>query len=394
MQLIFPFKNLAINNLSHFFDEEIIKEFVRYKSDKENLMNDSFENKISNYKALVPNLENELLQIINTTNQDTIDAYFRELTQNFGYIMNLLKIEHFNENIKEINEEALKKHHELVKINSKEYFEKEERIKYNHLEQYETVEYSGGFPFSNNLESKKVTKTNYNFYCVEERPDLIPIESIDDYFNFITELSNELISTISKYGKLWIEDKIKSKNENVQLNPIVFFEGKLDLIFFNKAAELFKREDLLKKIELRQRGSCSNLTKLWNILIKDNWETIPQIKILIYDCDTNSINEDFGHIYKRTIPFISENIIKKGIENLFPNELIYKAISYKKEFVDFKEIKGTNRGVEYIKEENVINKDEKKNFCDWVCSNGNEEDFKNFEVVFEIIENILKPSDS
>ena len=122
----------------------------------------------------------------------------------------------------------------------------------------------------------------------------------------------------------------------------------------------------MNQIELRQRGGCDNLDNLWKILTKDNWETVPQTKILLYDCDTKKKNEDFGHIFKRIIPLISENRIKKGIENLFPNETIERAINFKKEFVDFKTINGTKRGEDYKEEENIINKDEKKNFCDWI----------------------------
>ena len=147
----------------------------------------------------------------------------------------------------------------------------------------------------------------------------------------------------------------------------------------------------MNKIEIRQRGGYRNLDKLWEILTKDNWETIPQTKILLYDCDTNKGDEEFGHIFRRTIPS-QENIIKKGIENLFPETTIKKALEHKKEFVDYKIIKGTTRGVKYIEEINVINKDEKRNFANWVCENGTAEDFRNFEVVFSIIKDIIKSS--
>lgn len=152
------------------------------------------------------------------------------------------------------------------------------------------------------------------------------------------------------------------------------------------------KKDILDQVVLRERGSCSNLDKLWNTLTTDNWETNPQTKILIYDCDTNRSDEDFGHIFRRTIPLVSDSIIKRGIENLFSNKIVEKAVAHKSAFVDYKRVQGTKRGEKYFKEENIINKDEKRNFCDWVCENGTADDFRNFSVVFQIIEDILESS--
>lgn len=395
MELIFPFKNLALNNLIPFFEEERMKEFVKYKSESDEWRKEHFENDIAYYRERLPNFENEILQIVNTTNQETIDFYFKELSENYDYLKELLDKENFIQQIEDWNNQAHIEYAELVEKKTNEYFEKEERNKFGHLEKYETFEFSGLFPIFGNSEAKKVTKTNYNFYCIEETPDLIPIEFTDEYYELVLELSKEFMAIAAKYGQPWTKGEIKSKAEsNVQLKPIIFFEGEHDITFIKKAAELLGKEELISQLELRQRGSCSNLDKLWRILVTDNWETNPQTKILIYDCDTNRENEDFGHIFRRTIPSISENIVKRGIENLFPNELIQRAIEHKKEFVDFRETKGTKRGIEYTEEMNVINKDEKKNFCDWVCSYGSNEDFKNFEIVFEIIEKILKAADN
>jgi len=58
----------------------------------------------------------------------------------------------------------------------------------------------------------------------------------------------------------------------------------------------------------------------------------------------------------------------------------------KKAFVDFKKTVGIKRGVEYVEEMNEINKDEKKNFCQWACANGTTSDFQFFKVIFDIIE--------
>ncbi|QES90343.1 hypothetical protein [Rhizosphaericola mali] len=84
--------------------------------------------------------------------------------------------------------------------------------------------------------------------------------------------------------------------------------------------------------------------------------------------------------------FIERHIIQRGIENLFPESTINRAVEFKKEFVDFKTIKGTERGIPYEKTESIINKHEKRNFCNWLLENGTTEDFEHFQIIFDIIE--------
>lgn len=112
---------------------------------------------------------------------------------------------------------------------------------------------------------------------------------------------------------------------------------------------------------------------------------------MLYDCDTNRIEEDFGHIYRRTIPKIEGNVVQRGIENLFPPETIEKAIAVKKEFIDYKKIIGTRRGIGYEENEAIVNKDEKRNFSNWILENGTKEDFIHFDIIFNILEKILLP---
>src|SRR5690606_16473790 len=100
-------------------------------------------------------------------------------------------------------------------------------------------------------------------------------------------------------------------------------------------------------------------------------------------------DEDFGYIFKRTIPTFSEHIISKGIENLFNNVTTQKVLNHKKELIDFCTIKRTVRGIEAHEEINEVNKDEKANFCKWICQNGTIKDFANFIVIFDTFEKII-----
>lgn len=94
-------------------------------------------------------------------------------------------------------------------------------------------------------------------------------------------------------------------------------------------------------------------------------------------------------MYKRVIPTLVGHQISKGIENLFGTITVQKAIAYKKEFVDFTFTKKVVRGIEIYSEVVEINKDEKANFCSWICQNGTKDDFQNFKILFNILSEII-----
>jgi hypothetical protein len=340
------------------------------------------------FKDRVPSFENELIQIIDTTTQETIDDYFSSLADVIHYLNGLLSKEYLTQIIEEWNKKEFEKYEELVNKKSEEY-SKEPNRKRQHLETYEQ-EFSPLLIFGIYHRQKKREIINYNYYCIEDKLKYVDPAIIDDYLNFLKEQTTLFVDTAKKYDIPWQEGKIKSKAAGLLfLKPILFCEGDIDVRLINKAAELLNKLDLLSKIELRYRGSCSNLDKLWGILTDNNWETVPQKKILLYDCDTNRQDEDFGHIHRRTIPKIEVNIIQRGIENLFPEATINRALDFKKEFVDFKTITGTERGVAYEKTETIINKHEKRNFCNWLLENGTARDFADFKIIFDIIETLV-----
>lgn len=388
MKLVFPFKNRTINTLWDFFKKEKVKEFSDFKFDKVSWDEKYFNNDIERWRGNLPNFENEILQIINTTDQKTIDEYFSGLGAQIKQVKKCLTKVFFVENISLWNDEIVKRYTETVEKESEEYAKHKNR-KRKHLEEYEDWDlgfFLGGF----NKKAEKVKKINYNLYCIEKSPNLINEQIIDEYLPIVSELVDELYEVAKKYGNPWQEGKIKSKIEEQFIpKPIVFVEGDYDITLINKAAEHLNKTELLKTIELRQRGGYRNLDKLWEILKGESWETVPQTKIFLYDCDTNKEREDFGNHYKRIIPTNPNSIVKKGIENLFSNDVITKAIATKKAFVDFKKIEGTKRGRDYVEEQYEINKDEKKNFCDWICENGTKEDFDPFKIIFDIIEGII-----
>lgn len=173
--------------------------------------------------------------------------------------------------------------------------------------------------------------------------------------------------------------------------PIVFVEGELDIRYIQKAAELLGMSDILEAIQLKDGGGFGNLDKIWKSYEVQLAELLPSKILLLYDCDKKRESEQKGKILRRTIPRIANAPITVGIENLVPAELISKLEETRPEFIDStnqvtKRIRGT--GV-IIPEEKSINADEKKNLCEWLCSHGTKEDFRNFSAIFTIIQDEL-----
>ena len=186
-----------------------------------------------------------------------------------------------------------------------------------------------------------------------------------------------------------IKDKILKSQKS-----IVFVEGEYDKKYIEKAAEFLNKGNLLSQIEIRPAGGFGALNNIWKC---SKWSD-PRLEgkkiMLLYDCDTDKSEEDRGNIFKRVIPAIPSNPIRKGIENLFPETTIDKVENYSSAFVDIdSERTGRQRGKEIaIPKTKSINKDEKGNICDWLCENSNKDDFANFKTVFKIIEEALSLS--
>jgi predicted ATP-binding protein involved in virulence len=188
------------------------------------------------------------------------------------------------------------------------------------------------------------------------------------------------------------EDEINLKIQKIQ-KPIVFVEGDYDIRYIKKACELFDKMELFNSLEFFDAEGYKNLDNIWNH--KSNlFNVIPQKMLLLYDCDTKVQNQEKDKVFRRIIPFIEINYFDRGIENLFSKETINKAKEYKLAFVDYTaNTKQIKRGEEIIIPEKFeVNKDEKGNLCTWICENGTIDDFKNFNSVFEILEDFFGKS--
>ena len=163
MELVFPFKNLIINGLFKYFEESKVKEFSDLKHGKRLSSDEYFWDAIQNWRDLLPSYENEILQLISTSDQATIDHYFQNLTERLSQIKIVLGQEYFSENISKWNSATLKKYEEEIEKEG-EIFSKHKNRKMKHLEEYEEYQFSpfGIFSTVGSNSGKKVKKINYN----------------------------------------------------------------------------------------------------------------------------------------------------------------------------------------------------------------------------------------
>lgn len=190
----------------------------------------------------------------------------------------------------------------------------------------------------------------------------------------------------TKLHRLEIANTLKANSR-----PIVFVEGDYDIRYITRAAELLGKRHVLHTIQLRDGSGFGNLDKIWRSYEVQLAELLPAKILLLYDCDTNKAASEKGKLIKRVIPSIVDAAITIGIENLIPVELIAQLENTHPQFIDSTEATTTRiRGQETLSPaKKTINKDEKKNLCDWLCSNGTAEDFRNFSSIFDIIESEL-----
>ncbi|NER93717.1 MAG: AAA family ATPase [Symploca sp. SIO1B1] len=184
--------------------------------------------------------------------------------------------------------------------------------------------------------------------------------------------------------------KIEAELEKSK-KPVIFVEGDYDIKYLKKAASLLGEEDLLNSIELYDGEGFNNLDKIWKSFDNKLSSVLQKIVGLIYDCDTKKSNQDRNMLKKRMIPSLSSHPISKGIENLFPQKTIDNLRSSHPKFFDItpkytKIVRGQKEVQPEICE---FNTSEKKNLCDHLCKEGSIEDFEHFQLVFDIIRDII-----
>ena len=185
-------------------------------------------------------------------------------------------------------------------------------------------------------------------------------------------------------------DDIRTAVRDAQ-SPILYMEGKTDVRYLVRAADLLGHPPTLDAIEVDEREGGGNLKKIWEAVKNLPVSIVPRKVVLLHDCDYKDPEQTKENRFRRTIPHQSEHPIEKGIENLFSKATLEKALDYKPEFIDITEAHQEKvRGkVQAIPEKWVVNEDEKTNLCNWLCENGTAEDFQHFQAIFDLLRETL-----
>ncbi len=219
-----------------------------------------------------------------------------------------------------------------------------------------------------------------NSYDILELPsaEVISIERFSEFIDLFTAISE------SKTHAQLVESKIKES----QL-PIVFVEGDYDIKYLTKTIEYFFDDGLISRFRFADGEGFGNLDKIWTSMNSKVAKVLTTKTLLLYDCDIAKINSNNEKIYKRTIPIIESNPVSIGIENLLSHATIAKLEMANPCYIDIipertERIRGENKVIAEVKK---VNKDEKKNICNWLIQNGDKTDFEGFKnAVLLIIE--------
>ena len=182
--------------------------------------------------------------------------------------------------------------------------------------------------------------------------------------------------------------------EQVQ-QPILYVEGSTDVKYLETAATLLGHNSVFNRIHILEGGG-DNLKNVWKVVLSLPDQRVPNRIMVLRDCDYSGDNEGEGIRLRRKIPKLEDHPLEKGIENLFTKATLEKARSHKHAFIDvFDAHKETVRGNEQlIPEKWTVNRDEKTNLCNWLCENGTVEDFQHFEVVFDLLSELLEDEEA
>ncbi|NCB20646.1 MAG: ATP-binding protein [Clostridia bacterium] len=214
--------------------------------------------------------------------------------------------------------------------------------------------------------------------------DLITTERFSEFENAYKVFKN------TKRFEDGIKQKVVSNNK-----PVVYVEGPTDVQYIKKAYELYEKsfedfniEIVGVKTDLGTKNSNNNALSSAEKFLSANLNLLKQKVILLNDPEESIKEKKYKDLlYVNKMPYFTNNILKRGIENLFEEGLINKAKGINTESFEY-HVVGENK-TNY----KIVN-GHKQKICDWICLNGKKEDFKNFQEIFNIIDKALKDNDA
>ena len=174
-------------------------------------------------------------------------------------------------------------------------------------------------------------------------------------------------------------------------SPILYMEGKTDIQYLRKAAELLHEESKLGGITIDEGGGSGGLTNIWRALLNLSDGLVPRKVMVLFDCEYQGSPDTKGNRFKCKNPAQNEHPIEKGIENLFGRVTLEKALSYDKSFINVEPGgPGILGGEEvWVQEKWTVNEKQKVALCDWLSENGSADDFQHFQLIIDLITEAL-----
>ncbi len=212
----------------------------------------------------------------------------------------------------------------------------------------------------------------------EFRTDGIQILEMPTGRNIGTERFEEFLRSFEYYRQTRTFEENVERRVLETTKPLVFMEGKTDILYLTTALKLLGHSDLLQGLNIEEAGKSGkegttgggekNLDSARKFL-ENNKSRFPQWVLFLYDCETKKPPENLGSIWVRSIPQNPEQPkVYKGIENQLPTHLFeerfYQKVTSSKG--DGGEITQT-----------LLRKDD---LCQWVChQRRNRDDFQQFD---------------
>ncbi len=217
-----------------------------------------------------------------------------------------------------------------------------------------------------------------NGFALYRMPDGQPIGP-EEFSEFGDAYS--AFSTTTKFA-----DDVQTAIQEAQ-SPILYMEGKTDIAYLQRAAQLLDKQDILAGVKIEDGNGSGSMTNIWKGLMSISDNVVARKVVILFDCEYEGQADTKGNRFKRKNPFISDHPIAKGVENLFSEATLDKAIAFNKAFIDI-EPGGTaiyGGQEQTIAEKWAINQSQKTNLCNWLCENGTVDDFEHFVVIFDLL---------
>lgn len=191
MNLTFPFRNITCSDLNGFFEGGKLSDFNDFKSKVSPWKEELFYESVQNWKDYLQNFENEILQIVNTTNKNTIDCYFKLLIDDIDFFTKRCNKEYFHEKIPIWNKEIKESYENRMQPDEDIIVAKEDKV--NSIQNPTEIKDNFIFDFS----FLNFSKANIHKHI--EKPNFIDISLIDDYLSIVTSMFSEFKNICNLY---------------------------------------------------------------------------------------------------------------------------------------------------------------------------------------------------